>query len=261
MDSYKVFESARGFRDFIDDLSTWYLRRSRERIKDGDENAKKTLYFVLKNLAQLIAPFAPFISEEVWQKLKIEKDAESVHLSEWPKAVKKFSLRNLFRKENTNPVLENMQKTRDIVSSALKERQKAGIAVRQPLAKLTVKSAPLEASYLELIKDEVNVKEISFDEKLENDVVLDVEITAELKEEGNYRELVRAIQDMRKKAELTPSDVISLSIDTDEAGKNLIKKFEVDFKKTILVSGIKFESNDGEEVKVDALRFKVNIEK
>ncbi len=255
MEKYYVAEAGAMINDLVDDLSTWYLRRSRERIKDGDKDAKYTLYFVLKNLSKMLAPIMPFITEEVWQKLKNPTDAESVHLSVWLES----------KKEEVNyEIIETMQKVRDVVSLGLKERQKAGIAVRQPLQKLVASGEVLAAEYLELIKEELNVKEAILEpstSNLETSVKLNTEITPELKEEGDYRELVRAVQDMRKKSGLTPSEVITLSIETDEAGKKLIQKFESDFKKTVLISEIKFASNNGEEIKVDELVFKIKVVK
>ena len=88
---------------------------------------------------------------------------------------------------------------------------------------------------------------------------MDTNITPELKQEGNYRELVRAIQDMRKKMGLTPSDKISLSIETTKEGQELVKKFEEDLKKVVLAEMVKFEQNDGEEIKVDTVLFKIKI--
>ncbi len=265
LNNYKLLEPARALRDFIGDLSTWYLRRSRERIKsssaqgygrtqDGDE-AKQTLYHVLKTLAKLFAPFAPFTAEDVWQKLKNENDVESVHLEEWPTQNKKW-----FSFSKTK-IIEEMEVVRKVVTLGLEARQKVGIQVRQPLASLKIKNTKLGEEYLELIKDEINVKEIVFDSSITNDVELDIGISAELKEEGNYREFVRALQDMRKKMGLTPSDVITLSIETNDNGKNLIQKFEADLKKVALVSKVDFNSNDGAEVKVDTLVFKVKIAK
>ncbi len=112
-----------------------------------------------------------------------------------------------------------------------------------------------------MIKDELNVKEIISDKNIETEVLLDINITKDLKQEGNYRELVRALQDMRKKIGLTPSDVVSVVFETDEKGKEFNQKFEADMKKTVLVSKIEFKDNDGEEVKIDDLLFKVKIEK
>jgi len=250
LDNYKLLEPARAIKDFINDLSTWYLRRSRERIKEGDEGAKKTLYFVLKNLAKIIAPFVPFTAEDIWLRLKADDDLESVHLIKWPKTEKA-----------DEKIIEDMQKVREIVSRGLEARQEAGIKVRQPLSKIEIKNHKLSTEYSELIKDELNVKEISINPEIENDVLLDVELTGELKEEGSYRELVRAVQDMRKKAGLTPSNVISLTIETDNEGKKLIQKFKSEMKKTILASKIEFKENAGEEIKIDNFAFKVEMKK
>ncbi len=251
LDNYKLLEPTRAVRDFIGDLSTWYLRRSRDRIKDGDKGAKQTLYYVLKNIAKIMAPFAPFAAEDIWLKLKNEKDEESVHLASWP-TVEKVD----------EKIIEDMEKVREIVSLGLEARQKSGIKVRQPLATLKFKvQGKLSDELTSLIKDEVNVKEVVFDEKIENEVFLDTKISEELKEEGSYRELVRGIQDMRKKMGLTPSDVVSISVDTSDEGKKLIQKFEKDLSKVILASKIEFKPNEGEEIKVDELVFKVKIEK
>jgi isoleucyl-tRNA synthetase len=138
--------------------------------------------------------------------------------------------------------------------------------VRQPLAmlKLKVESKKLSDEYLDLIKDELNVKEIILEPKtsdLEPNLELDTNITPDLKQEGDYRELVRALQDMRKKMGLTPSDVVSIVFETNDVGKRLIQKFETDLKKTVLASEIKFERNAGEEIKIDELVFKVKIAK
>ena len=253
IENYKLLEPARAFREFIDELSTWYLRRSRERLKEGDADAKKTLYFVLKNLAKMMAPFTPFASEDIWQKLKTKDDVISVHLASWPNSAE-ASL-----DEPEVEILKNMKKVREIVSLGLQLRQKAGVPVRQPLYQLKVKNLNLTNNYLELIKDELNVKDVLEDKSADEEVVLDANITLELKQEGNYRELVRAIQDMRKKMGLTPSDKISLSIETTKEGQALVQKFEEDLKKVVLAEMVKFEQNDGEEIKVDTILFKIKI--
>jgi len=259
LDNYKLLEPTRAIRDFIGDLSTWYLRRSRERIKDGDKEAKSALYYVLKTLAKLMAPFAPFAAEDIWLKLRNENDVESVHLTEWPKMSKMPF--DIFGRGKSK-VLKDMQITRDICTVGNAERQKLGIPVRQPLARLKSKeSGKLLSEYLDLIKDELNVKEIIFDNSIRGEVELDINITEDLKQEGNYRELARALQDMRKKLGLTPSDIVSLAFETNDIGKKLIQKFETDMKKTVLVSKIEFENNNGDEVKIDELVFKVKIEK
>ncbi|MCX6752691.1 MAG: class I tRNA ligase family protein [Candidatus Nomurabacteria bacterium] len=261
LDSYKLLEPVRGIQDFIGDLSTWYLRRSRERIKNGDLEAKATLYFVLKNLAKIIAPFAPFSAEDIWRRLKNENDSESVHLAKWPNMSR--TVLDMFGSKKSK-VLKNMENVRKIVTLGLEARQKAGIKVRQPLAMLTLKNLDfheLGPSLVELIKDEINVKEVVIDTIISDEAMLDIEITPELKQEGNYRELARAIQDMRKKMGLTPSDRVSLVFETGEEGKKLVQKFETEMKKTILAAEINFGQNNGEEIKVDSLVFKIKIGK
>jgi isoleucyl-tRNA synthetase len=263
MELYDMAEATRPIDSLINDLSTWYLRRSRERIKDGDKDAKQTLYFVLKTLAKMLSPFAPFAAEDIWLKLKNENDAESVHLTSWPEVHKSF-LDTILQKtvsRGDKEIIENMEKVRNIVTLGLESRQKAGIKVRQPLSKLEVKNLNLGDELVALIKDEINVKEIIENKNLEGEVILDVKIDDELKTEGDYRELARALQDMRKKIGLTPSDVISISFETDEIGKKLVQQFETDIQKTVLASKIEFGNNDGEEIKIDRLTFKVKIEK
>jgi len=270
MDDYKLLEPTRAIKDFIGDLSTWYLRRSRERIKGGAANpaleqtqygARQTLYYVLKTLIKLLAPFAPFTAEDIWLKLKTDSDEESVHLALWP------SDKVLGSSEK---VLENMEKTRNIVTLGLDARQKAGIKVRQPLNQLRIKNCELGIEYTELIKNELNVKDIILEPRtsnLEPNIELDTKITPELKQEGDYRELVRALQDMRKKLGFTPNDVISVIFETNDTGKKLIQKFENDMKKTVLASEIEFWENGGlpaqtgQEIKIDELSFKVKIDK
>ncbi len=235
MEAYDMALASRPFELFIEDLSTWYLRRSRERIKDGDAGAKATLYFVLKTVATIIAPLTPFLAEDIWQKLKLDNDPESVHLTTWP----------LGRTVLASDVVKEMQNTRDLVSLGLQARQKTGIPVRQPLQKLKVKSIKLNEDYIELIKEELNVKEVVEDIKIENTVELDTEITPELKREGDYRELVRAVQELRKNSGLTPSDIIVLTMPLNT--KEIVAGFEDDMKKTVLATEILFE---GEEMKV-----------
>ncbi|MGH7250061.1 MAG: class I tRNA ligase family protein, partial [Minisyncoccia bacterium] len=261
LDNYKLLEPVRAIRDFIGDLSTWYLRRSRERIKNGDNDARQTLYFVLKTLAKLLAPFAPFAAEDIWLKLKNENDEESVHLTNWP--ARRFTLFS----SGATKIIENMNRARGIVSRGLEARQKAGVKVRQSLGELKVKSLKLKNQFLDLIKEELNVKSIIEDLQIAGEILLDTNITPELKAEGNYRELVRALQDMRKKKSLTPSDIISVSFETDDLGKNLIQKFETEIKKSVLASKLELKENGGlpaqagEEVKIDDLVFKIKIDK
>jgi isoleucyl-tRNA synthetase len=141
----------------------------------------------------------------------------------------------------------------------LQARQKAGIAVRQPLNTISLQSEILTVEYTDIMKDELNIKHITFDNNQSEEVILDIEITGELKAEGNVREFIRAVQDMRKKKGLQPSDVITLSIDTDEAGQNLLTQFADEIKKVVGARDIVFGKNSGEEVIVDELKFVVEF--
>lgn len=254
LEKYKLFEATRLVKDFVNDFSTWYVRRSRDRFKSDDAEDKNkalaTTKFVLLELAKYLAPFTPFFAEDLYQKLRGDNDPESIHLSKWPEAGKV-----------NEEILENMEEVRRIVSLALEKRMTANIKVRQPLQKLKIKDLKLKdkEEYLELIKDEVNVKEIIFDENLAGEVELDTEITPELQKEGNVRELVRAIQDLRKQKNLLPSESIILKIETDEVGKKFVEESEKEIKKPTNVGEFSFENNDGEELKVGDYKFKIDL--
>ncbi len=248
LDSYKLLEPVRALREFIDDLSTWYVRRSRDRMKDGDAEAKQTLYHVLKTVAKLMAPFAPFAAEDIWQKLKNATDEASVHVAAWPTSV-----------TGDIQVLDDMRDARAYVTLGLEARQKAKLPVRQPLASIAIGGGLLDAAYSEILKDELNVKVVSFTEGTEKTIQLDTTITPELKREGEFRELVRAIQDMRKKAGLTPSDAISLVL--APSAQAVVAGFEDDLKKTVLATEIVFAENSGTEVSIGDIVFAVALQK
>ncbi len=241
LDSYDLFKPTRALQDFIGDLSTWYLRRSRDRIKDGNKDAKQTLYHVLKTTSQLMAPFAPFFSENVWQKLKNDKDEESVHLSTWPKAG-----------EIKKDIVEEMEKVRALVTKGLELRQKAGIKIRQPLESFSIEEKDLK-DYQDIIKEELNVKKI-----LHGELALDTELTPKLKTEGIARELIRAIQDMRKQKGLKPEDVIELTIGTNDEGKKAVKEFEKDIKKTVGAKSLEIHEDSGEVI-IEGIPFTINF--
>jgi len=251
MEMYDMDKATKPYELFVEDLSTWYLRRSRERLKNGDEEAKQTLYFVLKITVQLFAPFMPFIAEDIWQKLKFDSDPESVHFSNFF-----IDVGNI---EIDNTVIEEMKKVREIVTLGLQARQKAGIPVRQPLNELKVESSKLSKEYFEIIKEELNVKEIKFTEGEELKVELDTNITDDLRKEGQYRELVRAIQDIRKKNGLNPNDVVTLVIGTNTDGQELINKFKTELMKAVSAREVQIKDNEGVEIKIDELIFKINL--
>lgn len=254
LENYDAFSAARLIKDFVNDFSTWYLRRSRDRFKGGDEEDKKyalsTTRFVLLELSKYMAPFAPFFAEFVYQKLKENKDVESVHLCDWP-----------IEKNVEVDVLKKMEQVRLTVSLALEKRNAAGIKVRQPLSELRIKNQELKEGrgYLDLIKEEVNVKDVLFDENIKEEVELNTEITEELKKEGMERDIIRFIQELRKVANLNPSDSKKLSVDTDENGKRFIEEAAERIKLPTNISDFVFEKNDGEENFVENMKFKFKI--
>lgn len=245
MENYELDKATRGFGDFVDDLSTWYIRRSRDRYKGEDEADKQaalaTTRFVLRKFAKLLAPFAPFHGDWLWRKMRRENDTGSVHLTNW------CTLRDV-----DEEILESMREVRKVVSLALDARKEADIKVRQPLATLRIKNNELgiksDNALLQIIADEVNVKEVVFDENIENEVELDLELTPELKEEGDLRELIRSIQQERKKANLKPGDMTSLKISAPKSTQELAEKYKDEIAKQAFISEFKFE--DGEELAV-----------
>jgi len=189
---------------FVQDLSTWYLRRSRDRIgptapdKKDKELAYQVLYTVLVTLTKILAPFTPFLAEEIRQtlvnggELKVE---DSVHLTDWPEV----SHQKVLDKE----LLNQMAKVRMICEMGHAVRKEAQIKVRQPLKVIRVKGElKIDPELINLIKDELNVKEVSFTgNKGKLEVTLDQEITPQLKKEGEDREFIRQIQEARKKSD------------------------------------------------------------
>jgi len=211
LEKYDAVAAARAIEDFVGELSNWFVRRSRRRFqkpesKSEKNEAEQTLYTALLALAKLSAPFIPFLSEEIYLGLKKSKMAESVHLCDWPVADKKAINKSLEAK---------MAQARAVVVLALAERAASGIKVRQPLASLAIsnkQSAINNKELIKIIQDEINVKEVVFDEALkEGEIKLDKKITRVLKEEGEAREVTRQIQDMRKEAGLTRQDTISIA--------------------------------------------------
>ena len=235
LESYKVFEAARSIREFISQLSQWYIRRSRNRFKEDIERkeASATLREVLLSLAEILAPFTPFISEDVHRRLNGE--GESVHLRNWPDVG-----------EIDEKIINSMEKTRMLTSLALEARAKAGIKIRQPLLKLKIKDqkSGLPSEFLEIIKEEVNVKNVDFDETILEEIELDTKITAELKEEGDLREIIRAFQEARKAKLLTPEKQISSSVNVDAKTAEIIEKNTDEIKRKARISFISINIGD-----------------
>lgn len=232
MNSYDAVTSARAIEKFInDDLSLWYVRRSRKRFQRPEskadyKNASATSRHIFDVLARLVAPYTPFIAEELFIKLK---EKNSVHLADWPIADKKKIDKNLE---------EQMDKVREIVKIALSLRAKEGIKVRQPLNTLYINDKKIVAdkNLCSLIKEELNVKDVAYSEEIK----LDTEITPELREEGIIREIIRFIQDARKEAGLQPGDKIRVVFTGDNELSDIIKKSKTNFSKEARIAKIDF---------------------
>jgi isoleucyl-tRNA synthetase len=208
LNKYDTVSPADLLKQCVTDFSTWYIRRSRDRVGPGAQDLNdrdffyQTCYTVLVELTKLFAPFAPFISEAIFKNLTNE---ESVHLTDWPAFNKEY-----IREE----IHDNMVLTRKIVELALNKRQEQQLKVKQPLACLTVSCGEGTISiYTELVKDEVNVKSVEF-KKNTGDlrVALDTNISRELKEEGEAREIVRRIQIERKKLATSLTEKVNVAL-------------------------------------------------
>lgn len=212
MEAYNIPAALSSVLEFIDDMSNWFVRRSRRRFWKSEDDQDKleaysTLYYVLIYLAKILAPFTPFLAEELYQKMTgagvvNSEIPESVHLLDWPEAG-----------VIDEAVLAQMAKTREIITAGLAERMKkteseAQIKVRQPLAKLVYAGEKLDDFYEQIIMEEVNVKSVEHGETL----ALDKTLTPELLEEGKIRELIRFVQAARKKAGLNVDDRIRLMV-------------------------------------------------
>ena len=250
--NYELDKATRPIIDFIDDVSVWYLRRSRERLKSDDvtdkNNALGTLRYVLQTLSQIMAPSMPFYAEYLWQAVKENTDAESVHLSEWPKG----------GEVDANLIAE-MKNAREVVTFAFEKRTKENIKVRQPVASI---SGPVLSLELEsVVLDEVNAKKYIVTETHADGMVVKIDtiITPELKAEGDAREFIRAIQEARKNAGLQPSDRIRLTVQSSDGGEFLVTTFSNDIKKVVGADEIVFGNAEGTEVIAGEHSFTVSL--
>lgn len=264
MQKYDIPNAMKPILPFIDDASNWYVRRSRKRFwKSGNnqdkDDAYKTLHYVLVYLSQLLAPFTPFLAEELYQKLT---GGESVHLLEWPDHGK-----------IDQEVVDKMRVLRGVIALGLAERSKAGIKVRQPLNKVKIKGAETSflggknkntAFYLSILYEELNIHshQLTTSGK-ELEVQLDTNITPELHREGMTREVVRQIQNTRKQTGLEVDDRIILSLSTDdkELGKAINEHKEEILHETL---SRKLDNNlvgTVTEVKIDGRRLDILLEK
>lgn len=213
---YAVSDAVKPILPFIDDASNWYVRRSRKRFwkseSDTDKNeAYQTLHYVLLQLSKIIAPFAPFLGEELYRNLT---GGESVHLLDWPELG-----------EVNHTLINDMQNMREYITDGLALRAKASIKVRQPLLSATVPKLP--DHYKEIIAEELNVKEV----KWGGEVSIDTKLTPQLRSEGMMREVIRYIQSARKQAGLNVDDRIKLILKTQD---KTLQDSIIEHKETIM---------------------------
>ncbi|MFH0951972.1 MAG: isoleucine--tRNA ligase [Patescibacteria group bacterium] len=246
LEKYDVTDAARKISSFITDLSTWYIRRSRDRFKSDNskdiEDAISTLKLVLLDLARVSAPFTPFIAEHLYQT--VGGDKESVHLGKWPES-----------KKTDQELLDGMKQVRKIVELSHSLRAEAGIKVRQPLPQVVFSGVSLTKELSEIIMAEVNVKEVHSASKIPIGhewrskkeepltVALDTTITDELKELGWVREISRNINSLRKTAGLTPQDKVELLYETSDSN---LKKLMQLHARTLLKEARATSLNEGQ---------------
>ncbi len=234
MDKFDAQFASREIAEFVDDLTNWYIRRSRRRFQhkengeDDYQSAKETLLFVFEELLKLTAPFTPFVAEHIWLRLGHKK---SIHLEKYPEAKSIRADKNIIKK---------MKDVRMIVSDALKLRAKEGVKVRQPLSELTIKSKKIESSLVDILKEEVNVKSVSFDESISDNLILNTNITEDLRYEGMARDLIRAIQEERKALKLTKQDVVKIKFKNSNLIKEIVERFKEQIKSETVTDEFSF---------------------
>lgn len=267
MDDYTITKATRPLREFVDDLSTWWLRRSRERMKqEGDfdrADALRTLKEMLLELSKVMAPFTPFLAEQMYLDLGGMKT--SVHLEAWPKVQDRVIDERL---------VQDMVLVRSIVSRAHELRAEHKLAVRQALAKLTVtfnvkadaERLSRQRELLTLIRDEVNVEAVELTVKEGGDywtVELDTVITPVLKRKGLRREFARFVMNLRKEAECMPNDEISVIADVAPSVREAIEENTEEVKRDIKAKDIAFGTVPDEtrhtEVKMDGASGMIGI--
>ncbi|PJE75545.1 isoleucine--tRNA ligase [Candidatus Uhrbacteria bacterium CG10_big_fil_rev_8_21_14_0_10_48_11] len=254
MEHYELWRAAKPLASFINDLSTWYVRRSRDRFKGSDEKDKSdalsTLFTVLLETTKIIAPFAPFIAEAIYQKLKplLVSALDSVHLELWPEVKASVSKATL---------LTEMESARKIIELGHALRAQEKIKVRQPLGAMRVQGASIPETLREVVLEELNVKTVaeklpatrqvvSLGDEKEVTVSFDLTLTPELEREGLRREFVRQINALRKKQGLTIHDRVAIIFATESETLRALfaKEKEVILKDTLADDLVEGEGRD-----------------
>ena len=253
MNVYNIPRALEGVLPFLDDASNWFVRRSRRRFWKSENGADKlqayrTLHYILSYLALILAPFVPFLAEELWGKMVGDG---SVHLKDWPEAG-----------EIDENLLAEMSEVRGYVNEALALRAKNGVKIRQPLARVKVPRNAKSFDFTPILLEELNVKNVEFGVE---GVEFDFELTPELRAEGLMREIIRHIQAARKKAGLNVGDRIELNfISENTEVLDSFKKFEQEISKEVLATKAEISENEldlVQVVKVEGSEVKISLKK
>lgn len=253
MDRLDLPAAHQAIRPFIEDLSTWYIRRSRDRFVSGDRSALATLHQVLITFARAIAPSLPFSAELMFRNLTRSTGSESVHLEDYPNASELASV--------DEKLLEEMSLVRRLASLGLNLRSGASVNIRQPLSKLQVTGVKSLADWQqELLKDELNVLSVNVAESLtfeslasENElsVALDFNLTDELVEAGQLRELARLIQAARKESGLQVGQLAQLNYQAEAKWRKILTNHAEEIKRICALSEIA-EQKESQKIVIDA---------
>ncbi len=252
MDNYRLDKATRPISDLLDDVSNWFVRRSRRRFWKSDDDKDKqqayeTLHYTILRLCQLLAPFSPFLSDYIWRELTNKQQLpKSVHLSDWPVAG-----------EIDQKLLNTMKLARDYLTEGLSQRAEAKVKVRQPLPSVTVPELP--DGYKDIIADELNVKQVIW--STGGAVKVDTVLTPALIAEGSMRELVRQIQGARKKAELNVEDRIRLNVVTEDTGlrQSITEHIDTIKAETLATEFGALEGGYQETIKVNGVNATIHI--
>ena len=253
MNVYNIPRALEGVLPFLDDASNWFVRRSRRRFWKSENGADKlqayqTLHYILSYLALILAPFVPFLAEELWSKMVGDG---SVHLKDWPEAG-----------EIDESLLAEMAEVRGYVNEALALRAKNSVKIRQPLASVKVPQNAKSFDFAPILMEELNVKNVEFGGE---SVEFDFELTPELRAEGLMREIIRHIQAARKKAGLNVDDRIELNFTSENAEVlDAFKKFEQEISKEVLATKAEISEDEldfVQIVKVEGSEVKISLKK
>jgi len=239
LEKYNIPEATRLIEPFVNDLSRWYIRQSRDRFVTGDNQALQTLWQVLVQFSLSACPIIPFITEYFWQNLVVSIDKnkpESIHLDNYP------SIKNIDKK-----IIDNMSLVQQICEQGNMIRKTQNISTRQPLSKLTISTNQiinLDKNLTDIIKNELNIKKVEILNSKETlKVDIDTKLTPELVSEGEARDLIRSIQNLRKESNLNLKDKIKI----------YSPKWPTDFEKEILAKTLATSIQQSDNLKIEKI--------